>query len=158
MDGARDIFIVARTEVLGDGDARAHGRTDEEAREQHDERAGRADGGEGVRAEVLSHDESVGRAVKLLKDLTDEDGQRKAQDQGNGIPLGHVLDGSSSDSGRLCHGILSFPSRQRDDCALSDAAMSGEKGKAPRLRCFSPSSEETADKTLQYLDRLIISM
>ena len=66
MDGARDIFVVARAEVLGDGDARAHGRTDEETREQHDERAGRADGGEGVRAEVLSHDESVGRAVKLL--------------------------------------------------------------------------------------------
>ena len=50
VDGARDAFIVARAEVLRNGDARAHGRADEKAREQHDERAGRADGGKGVRA------------------------------------------------------------------------------------------------------------
>lgn len=50
-------------------------------------------GGKGVRAEVFSHNEGVCRAVKLLKDLTDEYGQREAQDQGNGTPLGHIPDG-----------------------------------------------------------------
>ena len=44
-------------------DARAHGRADKEACEQHDERAGRADSGKGVRAEVFAHNERVRRAV-----------------------------------------------------------------------------------------------
>ena len=93
MNGARDVFIVICAEIFGNGNACAHGRADKKTREQHDERAGRADGGKGVRAEVFSHNEGVCCAVKLLKDLTDEYGQREAQDQGNGIPLGHILDG-----------------------------------------------------------------
>ena len=63
VDGARDVFIVARAEVPRDRDACAHGKSRKEACEQHDERAGRADSGKGVRAEVFAHNERVRRAV-----------------------------------------------------------------------------------------------
>lgn len=63
VDGARDVFIVICAEIFGNGNACAHGRADKKTREQHDERAGRADSGKGVRAEVFAHNERVRRAV-----------------------------------------------------------------------------------------------
>ncbi len=109
VDSARDVFVVARTEIFGDGNAGAHRRADKQAREQHDERAGRADGGEGVRAEKLADDEHVGRAVELLKNLADEDGQREAQNERDGTALGHVAHGLHGPcGGRLRHGLPHF--------------------------------------------------
>ena len=148
MNGARDVFIVARAKVFGDGDARAHGCADKQTGEQHDERTRRADGGEGVRAEVLAYDERIRCAVELLKDLTDENGQRKAQNQGDIAPLGHILDGGFADRSRLCHVALSFSVPRWDNLLSISHISAAEKGKAPRERCFSSNPEETADKHL----------
>ena len=81
MDGALYAVMVARAEIARDRHARAHGQTLEKADEQEDQRAGRADGGERLVAEITPDDQRVRRVIELLEDLAQQHGERKSRDQ-----------------------------------------------------------------------------
>jgi len=115
VDGARDALPVARAEIAGDRDARAHRGADEKAHEQKNQVARRADCGQCFGAEIAAHNEGVRCVVELLKDLTQKDRDRKIRNESPGAAARHVL------CGARCHGSPLIPRK----CAQENAPPGG---------------------------------
>ncbi len=69
VDGLADPVPILGPEVPGDHHPRAGGRPVEEADEQVDQRPRGADGGQGLLAQEVAHDDGVGGVVELLEEL-----------------------------------------------------------------------------------------
>ncbi len=59
VDGRRHLFVPLATEVAGDDDPRPHEDTADEADDQEDQAARRRDGGQGLLAEDVAHNQGV---------------------------------------------------------------------------------------------------
>ena len=82
--------MVPGPEPLGHGDGEAAAHAGAEADDHEVYGAGGAHGGQGAHPQVLSHDDGVHHAVKLLKQKAHEHGHGKAQDQPEGGSCRHI--------------------------------------------------------------------
>src|SRR5699024_5803247 len=86
--GAGDPAGISRAEGLRGGDRETGGHADREAEQQEQQAAGRADGGEGVHAEVTADHGGVGELVQLLDDVAEEQRHGEEEDHAPGGATG----------------------------------------------------------------------
>ena len=72
VNGPPQCLHIAGTEVFSDDHTCTDGDTVEESDKKHDQTSGRTDGGKCVTAQKITHDQSVGRVVKLLEQMSPE--------------------------------------------------------------------------------------
>ena len=86
MNGQIHFLVVLGSVVPGDDNAGTHGQAVEKAYKQENEITGGADGGQSLVSKKLSHNQRVDGVVELLKYISPEDRQSKANQRfGNGI-------------------------------------------------------------------------
>lgn len=93
MDGQTHVVVVLGTEIPGDDHPCADGDAAQKADEHEDKAAGGADRGQRVAAQKVAHNQGVGGVIELLKEIAEEDGQRK---KGDAFANGAVEHGGSA--------------------------------------------------------------
>ena len=80
MDGLADLLGLLGPVVLGHHHRRAGGKAHEKAHQQIDEGPGAAaNGGQGLLAHEISHDDGIGGIIKLLKKRPEQNREKEAQ-------------------------------------------------------------------------------
>ena len=79
VDGAAHPVPVLSAEIPRHHHAGAQRDAVDKARQQKDQAAGRADGGQGLAAQKVADDQGVGGVIQLLKQVADKNRQRKQQ-------------------------------------------------------------------------------
>ena len=85
MNGAAHLVPIFGTEIPCHHDARTQRNAIDEAGQQKNQTAGRADGGQRLAAQKVADDQGGGGVIQLLEQVTDENRQRKQQH-----PFGHA--------------------------------------------------------------------
>lgn len=89
MDRALERLLFTGTKIPGDHDSGAHGNTVEKADQKKNQVAGRADCGQGIAPEKISHNEGIGHVIKLLKKVSEKEGNGESDDAFPDRSLGH---------------------------------------------------------------------
>lgn len=91
MDGLAHSVIVSGAVASGDQNTGTHSNAVEEADHQEDQAAGGADGGQCVVAYVIADAPGVKGIVKLLEDISQENGQGEKQHCFPDRPAGQTM-------------------------------------------------------------------
>ncbi len=89
MDRALERLLFTGAKIPGDHDSGAHGNTVEKADQKKNQVAGRADCGQGIAPEKISHNEGIGHVIKLLKKVSEKEGNGESDDAFPDRSLGH---------------------------------------------------------------------
>ena len=90
LHGGVELFPVLGAVILRDHHAGAGGQAGKKPDKGVDDRPGTAHGGKGLLVHVVSHHDGVHSIVKLLKDIPDQQRERKMNQQPGDAALGHV--------------------------------------------------------------------
>ena len=113
-DGLPQLFVVMGPKALGDHNAIAAVESIGKIDEQRIQGSRGPDGRDAHISQAAAHHHGIHHAVELLKNVADKQRDCKAQNQPNGIPLGHV----PHTKGVLFHQPTSFLCFLSDDVIL----------------------------------------